>query len=171
MDALATEFLNLRRLPGRLTSQQAGWILGYDEKSVQALVVAGLLNPLNGMNVGPLAFSASAIAALAKDTGFLERAEMVLSRATGDIGSDTPALTKAPSNLAPKVEPSRLTAKLDSSAAIPKPHRVEGDGKNKMVGGYSVKVSYGAPDPRKQTRVAQVLTKVVASSLMRTQAA
>jgi len=46
MSSLRLQFLNLRNLPARLTSEEAAWFLGFAPHAVPVLVAAGLLKPL-----------------------------------------------------------------------------------------------------------------------------
>lgn len=40
------QFLNIRHLPARLTTEETGWFLGFPEHQIPILVGVGLLKPL-----------------------------------------------------------------------------------------------------------------------------
>jgi hypothetical protein len=46
MSSQQLQFLNLRNIPARLTSEEAGWFLGFPAHAMPILVAAGLLKPL-----------------------------------------------------------------------------------------------------------------------------
>ena len=46
MDQEQSQFMMLRRLPARLTAQQAAWVLGFQVQQIPILVSVKLLHPL-----------------------------------------------------------------------------------------------------------------------------
>jgi len=68
-------FLGLRRLPGRLTSEQAAPLLGFAVHDIPVLVKARLLKPLgNPRQQAVKYFSSAEIEKCARDPDFLNRA-------------------------------------------------------------------------------------------------
>lgn len=179
MDAHAIEFLNLRRLPGRLTAQQAGWVLGYDEAPIRVLVTSGLLKPLAGTDTGSLAFSSRAIMSLTQDGDFLERAEVAILRSGGNSkdasGSRNVSAPKEEHGLVPVSATTVTLTAAVATASVPAPRSIaqkpDGAGREKTIGGYKVKVNICEAAPGRQTNTTHVLAKIVATSLMRTEVA
>ena len=46
MNSQRLQFLSLRNLPARLTTEEASWLLGFNPHDIPILVAAGLLKPL-----------------------------------------------------------------------------------------------------------------------------
>jgi len=69
------KLLSVRRLPGRLNSEQAAPLLGFMQHDLPVLVRAGLLRPLANPAPNSVKYYASrAIEQNAKDEGWLNRA-------------------------------------------------------------------------------------------------
>lgn len=75
------EFLNLRRLPARLTTAETAATLGFRLHDIAPLISSRLLTPL-GKPVpnAPKYFAATDVRALAEDREWLDRATKVITR-------------------------------------------------------------------------------------------
>ena len=75
------ELFLYRRLPGRLTAEQAGLLLGFLAEHVAILTSGGLLRPLGRLSPNGRAWYAAAeIESLSKDREWLERASRSVTR-------------------------------------------------------------------------------------------
>lgn len=73
-------FLNLRRLPARLTAEEAGWLLGFAPEEIAILTSKGLLTPLGKPVQNARKWHASAtILALANDQLWLNKATSTIA--------------------------------------------------------------------------------------------
>jgi hypothetical protein len=73
--------LNLAHWPARLTSEEAGWVLGFASHDIPILVKAQLLKPLGSPTPNaPKYFSVVYVEGLAKDITWLNRATKVVSK-------------------------------------------------------------------------------------------
>ena len=75
------EFLNLRRLPGTLDTEQAAILLGVNETSIPILVAKGFLKPLGKTLAAnaPRRFSSATIEVLARDPEAMSRMHQLIS--------------------------------------------------------------------------------------------
>ena len=81
MNSDRSQFLNLRRLPGRLTAEQAAWLLGLSLADIPILMGAGLLKPLGKPAANaPRYFARNGIEELAADGAWLDKASAALAR-------------------------------------------------------------------------------------------
>jgi hypothetical protein len=73
-------FLDLRRMPARLSATETAAVLGFSDHDIGPLMAARLLTPL-GKPVAnaPKFFAAVEIAALAADKGWLDRATRAMA--------------------------------------------------------------------------------------------
>ena len=72
--------LNLAHWPARLTSEEAGWVLGFASHDIPILVKARLLKPLGSPTPNaPKYFSSVYVEGLAKDMGWLNKATKKVS--------------------------------------------------------------------------------------------
>ena len=55
------QFLNLRHLPARLTTEETGWFLGFSAHQIPILVGAGLLKPLGQPAPNAVKYYATAV--------------------------------------------------------------------------------------------------------------
>ena len=73
------QFLNLSRLPGRLTVQESAWLLGFKAHDIPVLVCHRLLQPMgNPSQNGEKYYSATQLERLSKDFGWLDLATATL---------------------------------------------------------------------------------------------
>jgi hypothetical protein len=78
--ATREDILNLAHWPARLTSEEAGWALGFASHDIPILVKAKLLKPLGSPTPNaPKYFSAVDVEGLAKDTAWLSKATKKVS--------------------------------------------------------------------------------------------
>ena len=69
------QFLNLSRLPGRLTTQEAAWLLGFRRHDIPILVSYRLLQPMGTpARVSEKYFPAAQLERLSRDFGWLDMA-------------------------------------------------------------------------------------------------
>ena len=69
------QFISVAGLPGRLTAQEAAWVLGFSDHDIPVLVTYRLLKPLgNPPPNGVKYFAAVEIAELARDRQWLAKA-------------------------------------------------------------------------------------------------
>ena len=81
MNAEQKQFLSLAVAPARLNSEQAAWLLGFQEHDIPILVAAGLLKPLGSPPAnGVKYFAASVAGELRDDTKWLARASDAIHR-------------------------------------------------------------------------------------------
>ncbi len=81
MNEDAFRLLSVRRLPARLTGEQAAVILGFREHDVPVLLAARLLKPLGQPTANSVRFFATAdLLELAKDRTWLARSTQTLYR-------------------------------------------------------------------------------------------
>ena len=74
------QFLNLSRLPGRLTTQEAAWLLGFRRHDIPILVSYRLLQPMGTpARVSEKYFPAAQLERLSRDFGWLDMATASLS--------------------------------------------------------------------------------------------
>jgi hypothetical protein len=74
------QFLNLSRLPGRLTVQESAWLLGFKAHDLPVLVRHRLLQPLGApAKNGEKHFPAAQLERLSKDFGWMDVATATLS--------------------------------------------------------------------------------------------
>jgi len=74
------QFLNLSRLPGRLTVQESAWLLGFKAHDIPVLVRHRLLQPLGApAQNGEKHFPAAQLERLSKDFGWMDVATATLS--------------------------------------------------------------------------------------------
>ena len=74
------QFLNLSRLPGRLTTQEAAWLLGFRRHDIPILVSYRLLQPMGTpARVSEKYFPAAQLERLSRDFGWLDMATANLS--------------------------------------------------------------------------------------------
>jgi hypothetical protein len=74
------QFLNLSRLPGRLTVQESAWLLGFKAHDIPVLVRHRLLQPLGApAKNGEKHFPAAQLERLSKDFGWMDLATATLS--------------------------------------------------------------------------------------------
>jgi|SRR5208282_3004056 len=75
MSSQRLQFLNLRNLPARLTSEEAAWFLGFAPHAVPVLAAAGLLKPLGQPARSAVKyFAMTTLCELKQDAGWLFRA-------------------------------------------------------------------------------------------------
>jgi len=73
-------FLNLRRLPARLTAEEAGWLLGFAPEELAILTPKGLLTPLGKPVQNARKWhAATTILALANDQAWLNKATNMIA--------------------------------------------------------------------------------------------
>jgi len=73
------EFMNLTRLPGRLTAQEAAWLLGFKPHEIPILVTYRLLQTMGAPpRNGEKHFSAGQLERLSRDFGWLDLASATL---------------------------------------------------------------------------------------------
>jgi hypothetical protein len=73
-------FLDLRRMPARLTAAETAAVLGFSEHDVGPLIAARLLTPLGRPAANaPKLFAAVEITALAEDKGWLDKATRAMA--------------------------------------------------------------------------------------------
>lgn len=78
--ATRNDILSLAHLPARLTSEEAGWALGFASHDIPILVKAKLLKPLGSPAPNaPKYFSSVYVEGLAKDIGWLNKATKKVS--------------------------------------------------------------------------------------------
>jgi len=76
-----TTLLSLPRLPGRLTTEQTAWLLGFDVGAIPILVAAKLLKPLGRPAAnGQKFYAACEIEKLRSDSEWLAKASDALVR-------------------------------------------------------------------------------------------
>ena len=74
------QFLNLSRLPGRLTVQESAWLLGFKAHDIPVLVCHRLLQPMGTpAQNGEKYYSAAQLERLSKDFGWLDLATATLT--------------------------------------------------------------------------------------------
>ena len=74
------QFLNLSRLPGRLTVQESAWLLGFKAHDIPVLVCHRLLQPMGTpAQNGEKYYSATQLERLSKDFGWLDLATATLT--------------------------------------------------------------------------------------------
>jgi len=74
------QFLNLSRLPGRLTVQESAWLLGFKPHDIPVLVRHRLLQPLGApAKNGEKHFPAAQLERLSMDFGWMDLATATLS--------------------------------------------------------------------------------------------
>ncbi len=81
MNSERYQFINLARLPGRLTVEEAAWCLGFYAHDIPVLVTNRLLKPLG--NPGPTGrryFAACQIEQFRLDTKWLEKASALMNK-------------------------------------------------------------------------------------------
>jgi hypothetical protein len=61
------KFLQLLHLPGRLTTEEAGWLLGFSEAEISILIAKGLLEPLGAPKPNSKKMLATCLLLQAKD--------------------------------------------------------------------------------------------------------
>jgi hypothetical protein len=87
------QFLSLRHLPGRLTIEEAGWILGFPPHAIPILVSAGLLKPLGKPAPNAVKYFATAtLCELKQDADWHSRATKEIMqhwRKKNNYGSDS----------------------------------------------------------------------------------
>jgi hypothetical protein len=75
------EFLNLPRLPGRLTTEEAAWHLGFSLHDIPVLVSYGLLKPLGSPpQSGARYFAGPELERARNDSKWLDKASATLIR-------------------------------------------------------------------------------------------
>jgi hypothetical protein len=80
MNPEKAQFLSLPT-PGRVTAEQAGWILGFEARDIPILVRAHLLKPLGNPNpCSHKYFAGSEIEILKKDAQWLDKASRVMRK-------------------------------------------------------------------------------------------
>jgi hypothetical protein len=78
--ATRNDILSLAHWPARLTSEEAGWALGFASHDIPILVKAKLLKPLGSPAPNaPKYFSSLYVEGLAKDIGWLNKATKKVS--------------------------------------------------------------------------------------------
>ena len=81
MDQEKYQFMTLRRVPGRLTMQEASWHLGFSMSDMTILVGTGLLKPLGKPAPNAIRFFARPeLDQLTNDVKWLDRACAALGR-------------------------------------------------------------------------------------------
>jgi hypothetical protein len=79
MDSDQKFFLGLDKPPARITSQEAAWLLGFNDHEIPILTAVGLLHPLGRPAPNaPKYYSASEIDLLRSDRKFLEKAAIAI---------------------------------------------------------------------------------------------
>jgi hypothetical protein len=79
--ATREDILKLAHWPARLTSEEAGWVLGFESHDIPILIRAGLLKPLGSPAPNaPKYFSAVYVEGLTKDTVWLSKATKAVSK-------------------------------------------------------------------------------------------
>jgi hypothetical protein len=74
-----TEFLNLKTLPARLTSEQAAWLIGCQPHNIPTLVAAKQLKPLGKTAANAVKYFCTAeVLELCKDRNWLARVTTVI---------------------------------------------------------------------------------------------
>jgi len=74
MNSQRLQFLNLRNLPARVTSEEAAWLLGIEPHCIPILTAAGLLKPLGQPAPNAVKYFATVtICELKQDAGWLFR--------------------------------------------------------------------------------------------------
>lgn len=74
-----SDFLNLRTLPARLTSEQAAWLIGCQPHNIPALVAAKQLKPLGQARANAVKyFCAAEVLELCQDRNWLARVTTVI---------------------------------------------------------------------------------------------
>ena len=76
------EFLNLRRLPGSISAEQAAILLGVAEPNIPVLVSKGFLRPLASplSANAPRRFSSTVVEKLAGDAAEMNRMQQILTK-------------------------------------------------------------------------------------------
>ena len=74
MTSKQRKFLNLRTLPGQVTSQEMAWLLGFSSRDIPALVKGGLLKPLPGVDGRRRRFAVAMAEQLKSDQHWLDKA-------------------------------------------------------------------------------------------------
>jgi hypothetical protein len=83
MKAEAQQFLNLHRLPGRITAEEASCLLGVQKENIPILIAAKLLKPLGGKDISvnaPKMFASFEVEPLARDVMLLQKAHDLITR-------------------------------------------------------------------------------------------
>jgi hypothetical protein len=81
MSSQRLQFLNLRNLPARLTSEEAAWFLGFAPHAIPVLIAAGLLKPLGQPAPNAIKyFATTTICDLKQDAHWLFRASKEIMR-------------------------------------------------------------------------------------------
>lgn len=78
------EFLNLERLPGRISLQQASWLTGISEHGLHDVVAAGLLKRLGGASADGNTtwwFSSAALLRFIQDPDVMSKATSIVIEA------------------------------------------------------------------------------------------
>lgn len=93
------DFLELRVIPGRLTLQEAAWLLGFQDHDIPILVRAKLLRPLgkpapNGQKF----FARKDLIELVNDSGWLDRASQTLIRYHRERNRNSPSAEREQSS-------------------------------------------------------------------------
>ena len=81
MTSKQRKFLNLRTLPGQVTSQEMAWLLGFSSRDIPALVKGGLLKPLPGVDGRRRRFAVGVAKQLKLDQHWLDKATNVAETA------------------------------------------------------------------------------------------
>ena len=83
------QFISVAGLPGRLTAQEAAWVLGFSDHDIPVLVTHRLLKPLgNPPPNGGRYYALPDLEVLRKDAKWLDKASAVLVKYWRDQNAD-----------------------------------------------------------------------------------